>query len=64
MECKILIGTKAICEHLHISRPSMYKLIKSGAPIIQREGGWTSHVELLEKYFKEQIMEASTKKTR
>ena len=61
MESKVLIGTKAICGHLKIGRRLFYELIGAGAPIAKGPGGWTSHKDLLDKYFQVQILDAMPK---
>jgi hypothetical protein len=55
MESKVLIGRKAICDHLGIGRRLFYELIKEGAPISKGAGGWRSHVDLLDSYFRATI---------
>lgn len=55
MECNILIGRKAICEYLGIGRRLFYMLVKEGAPIVKAAGGWRSHKDLLDEYFKKTI---------
>jgi hypothetical protein len=54
-ECKVLIGRRAICEFLGIKLRLFYALIDEGAPITKGAGGWRSHKELLEQYFKQTI---------
>jgi len=60
MASKVLIGTKAVCDYLAISRPTMYKLIEEGAPIRKGVGGWWSHADLLDEYFKRQLQNEKT----
>jgi hypothetical protein len=55
MECKILIGQKAICEHLRIGKRGFYSLQRSGAPIVKGIFGWQTHVDLLDEFFLRQI---------
>lgn len=61
MDCKVIIGQKAICEHLRIGKRVFYNLIQSGAPIMKGVCGWQTHIDLLEQYFKQQIESAQVK---
>ena len=55
MESKVLIGRKSICDYLKIGNRLFYELVAEGAPISKGAGGWRSHGELLEEYFKHTI---------
>lgn len=63
MESKLLIGRKAICNYLRIGNRLFYELVAEGAPISKGVGGWRSHGELLEEYFKREIKASMTTNT-
>lgn len=52
---KILIGKQIICDHLRISKATFDRLIKNGMPATKGPGGWQTHMDLLDEYFKMKI---------
>lgn len=51
-QSKVLVGRKAICNYLDISKNTFYTLIKAGLPAAKQAGTWVSHVDVLEEYFR------------
>jgi len=51
-QSKVLIGRKAICNYLDISKNTFYALIEAGLPAAKRAGTWVSHADVLEEYFR------------
>ncbi len=45
----------SLCDYLQIGNKVFYELIREGAPIKKGPGGWWSHIELLDEYFKRLI---------
>lgn len=51
-EGKVLIGRKAICKYIGVSKNLFYPLINEGLPAQKGVGGWRAHAEVLDDYFK------------
>lgn len=49
---KILIGSRAICEHLGISRTTLHRLIKAGLPVKNVNNCLCAHVDRLDEFFR------------
>jgi len=47
----ILIGLKSILEYLKVSKPTFYKLVKTGLPAIVVDRTWYAHKNNLDVYF-------------
>ena len=49
---KILIGSKAICMHLGISRTTLHRLMKAGLPVRNVNNCLCAHTDRLDEFFK------------
>lgn len=54
---KTLIGIKKITEYLEVSKAIFYQLVSEGMPAAKGAGGWRTHTDLLDEYFKESVIE-------
>ena len=52
-QSRVLIGRKAICNYLNISKNTFYDLVAAGLPAAKKAGTWISHMDALEEYFRE-----------
>lgn len=60
---KILIGKDAICKYLEVSKNIFYKLLAEGMPVSKGVGGWRSHTDILDEYFKGVILNDKKKQS-
>ena len=63
MNDKILIGRKAICVYLQISKNLFYKLVRAGMPANNATGCWVSYTDHLDQFFREISRPADRLKT-